>query len=378
MSTDPARIYFRIALPERLWWILAAHAILLFGIWSMQGILTDKEAMKYIGCARDVLAGDLGGDLLHHYRLYATYILFLVPFVALGAPSLAVAAQIGLGILAAFTLRRCILQLCGTPVQADLVFALFLLAYPIQIWTLALYSESFFVSLSVLLLGEALRTDRPLFRFVILAILLWFARPVGVLFMAPVLVWRMTVVSGQKRTRWIWVVSAVVLLAILYLPVLPSDQLQALAEGHVIGGFPLYPGDGAFFHGNTLVSVQARFVHDHGAGAWAGLVLQRLAWLFSLWRPYFSTSHNALTIPLLALYPLALFSIVRRWKTPFVQVLSAILLLNAIVVGLTFAEWNGRFLVPLLPVIMILAVLSFQAWTTHKAIKPGTEAGPGA
>ncbi|HQV38620.1 MAG: hypothetical protein IPL81_03370 [Flavobacteriales bacterium] len=363
MSTDPVRnpfrSRFRIALPQRLWWILAAHGLLLLGIWSIQGILTDKEALKYLGCASDVLGGDVTGDLLNRYRMYATYILFLVPFIAIGTPMLAVAVQIGVGIWAACTLRRCVLRLHGTPVQADLVFALFLLAYPIQIWTLALYSESFFVSLSVLFLGEALRIDRPLFRLLILAMLLSFARPVGILFTAPVLVWRVLENSGRTRTNWIWAMGAAVLLAILFLPVHALDQLRVVVEGHAIGGFPKYPNAGSLFHGGTLAAAQAQLIHDNGIGTWAGLVLERIMWLFSLWRPYFSNFHNALTVPFLVLYPLALLTVVRRWKIPFVQVLAVIVLLNGAVVGLTYAEWNGRFLVPLLPVIMLLAVLSF-------------------
>lgn len=371
MSTDtahdPFRSHFRIALPRRLWWILAAHALLLFGIWSLQGILTDKEALKYIGCAQDVLRGDLGGDLLQRYRLYATYILFLVPFVAIGIPTLAVVVQIGSGIWAAFTLRRCVLRLHGTPVQADLVLALFLLAYPIQIWTLALYSESFFVSLSILFLGEALRTDRTLFRLLILAMLLTFARPVGILFVAPVLVWRVMENSGKVRILWIWAAGTTLLLAILFLPVHGMDQLRVVVEGHTIGGFPEHPEDGSRFHGSTLADAQFQLIRDHGLGSWAGIVLQRIAWFFSLWRPYFSNFHNALALPFLVLYPFALVTLFRRWKkAPFVQVLTAILLLNAFVVGLTYAEWNGRFLVPLLPVIMLLAVLSVPAWKAQR------------
>ena len=251
--------------------------------------------------------------------------------------------------------------------QADLVFALFLLAYPIQTWTLALYSESFFVSLSILFLGEALRTDRTLFRLLMLAMLLTFARPVGILFVAPVLVWRLMENSGKVRILWIWATGTALLLAILFLPVHGLDQLRVVVEGHAIGGFPKYPEDGSLFHGSTLANAQAQLIRDHGLGSWVGIVLQRIAWFFSLWRPYFSNFHNALVLPFLVLYPFALLTLFRRWrKAPFVQVLTAILLLNAFVVGLTYSEWNGRFVVPLLPVIMLLAVLSVPVWKAQR------------
>jgi len=84
---------------------LGLHAVLLLSLSLHHGILADKEALKYIGCAEQVLHGDFH-DLFGNYVKYASYVVFLLPFLAIGAPELAIVAQIILGIAAAFALSR--------------------------------------------------------------------------------------------------------------------------------------------------------------------------------------------------------------------------------------------------------------------------------
>ena len=127
--------------------IIGLHLIFLAVIFLQQGILSDKEALKYLGCAEQVLNGD-PSDLLGNYLKYGAYVLFLLPFIALGIPWLSVIAQIVLGILAASALGRIAERITGHSVAGHLAMAMLLLCYPVQQWTLALYTESFFTSAS--------------------------------------------------------------------------------------------------------------------------------------------------------------------------------------------------------------------------------------
>ncbi|MCI1751328.1 MAG: hypothetical protein LKM36_00240 [Flavobacteriales bacterium] len=341
------------------WWIMAAHALLLLSIWWQHGVLMDKEALKYTGSAEQILQGDFSG--LVHYRLYSAFVLFLVPFLALGSPGAAVAAQVALGLAAAFALRRIVLALNGSTWQADIVFAAFLLLYPIQTWTLALYSESFFVSISVLFLAEALRPKIFWWRFIALAIVVLFARPVGVFFVAPLLAWAVSVQLGLKGGRLIWAAGFGVLLCVLFLPVLDPVLLGVVVEGHAIGGFPKYPGAGESFGRFSLASAELQLIADHGLGAWCVLVFKRIGWLLFAGRPYFSVLHNALMAPVALIYPFAMAALYRQWRNPAIQAMATMLLLNIAIVAFTFAEWNGRFLVPMLPVLIVLAALGLPA-----------------
>lgn len=338
---------------------MAAHALLLLSIWWQHGVLMDKEALKYTGSAEQILQGDFSG--LVHYRLYSAFVLFLVPFLALGSPGAAVAAQVALGLAAAFALRRIVLALNGSTWQADIVFAAFLLLYPIQTWTLALYSESFFVSVSVLFLSEALRPKIIWWRFGALAIVVLFARPVGVFFVAPLLAWAVSAQLGLKSGPLIWAVGFGVLLCVLFLPVLDPVLLGVVVEGHAIGGFPKYPGAGESFNGTSLASAELQLIADHGLGAWCVLVFKRIGWLLFAGRPYFSVLHNALMAPVALIYPFAMAALYRQWRNPAIQAMATMLLLNIAIVAFTFAEWNGRFLVPMLPVLIVLAALGLPA-----------------
>ncbi len=76
-----------------LWrWMIAAHLLFLFGIYHTQGIVLDKEDLKYSGGASDLLHGDLT-DLMGRYKLFSAYILFLVPFTALGSAAWAIGVE---------------------------------------------------------------------------------------------------------------------------------------------------------------------------------------------------------------------------------------------------------------------------------------------
>ncbi|MGV3638374.1 MAG: hypothetical protein ACO1NQ_12110, partial [Flavobacteriales bacterium] len=46
-----------LGMPQARWLIIGLHLVLLAVIGMHQGVLVDKEALKYSGCARDVLAG---------------------------------------------------------------------------------------------------------------------------------------------------------------------------------------------------------------------------------------------------------------------------------------------------------------------------------
>jgi len=63
------------------------------------------------------------------------------------------------------------------------------------------------------------------------------------------------------------------------------------------------------------------------------------------------------------LFALALVGWWRSRAHPITGLLAAILLLNTALIGFTYDEWNGRFLVPLWPVLLAWSVIG-----THELI----------
>jgi len=353
------------ALPWGVWGILALHLAFLSLLYLQQGIHDDKEALKYIGAAEDLLRGDTDG-LLDRYRLYTGYVLFLVPFVALGVAHWAVLAQIAIGIAAAFALKRMVGRAGATALVGHLAMAAYLLAFPIQQWTLSLYSEGLFTPLVVLFLARALHPDRQGAGLIVLAIATVLTRPTGLLFVLPALLLpdRRGISRIPIRLRWGLVAATVPLM--LFAPVLPQDQLAGMLQQPVVLGQPQRPEAAPDIGVRTLAHVQAEVIRTDGPMHWVRTMGGRVCSLYNPARPWFSTTHNAMVLPLLLLYPFAIVGLWSTRRSAIGRVCGAALALNTLLVALTYDEWGGRFLAPLLPVAILLAslglALSHRAW----------------
>jgi hypothetical protein len=73
-------------------------------------------------------------------------------------------------------------------------------------------------------------------------------------------------------------------------------------------------------------------------------------------RPFYSTFHNILIAFLeLPLYPFAMLGFYRLKNNQLMHIILITIVLHLMVIGLTFANWDGRFLVYILPLISIIA-----------------------
>lgn len=360
----PALLLRILGSPHSRWAIVGMHLLLLAALYMQHGIADDKEALKYIGCASAVLQGDFS-DLFGNYLKYGAYVLFLLPFVALGIPALAVVPQIILGILAAMALGRFVARItnasgrqAGKEVAGNLAMALLLFCYPVQQWSLALYTEAFFTSVSILFVERITRHQHPDAWTIFLALLTVFARPVGMLFVGPALLWKAAQHPAFAPTKaWLPAGYAAVLLLAISLPGIRAPQLEPIVEAHIIAGFPRDAGAMAQFHGSSILEAQRFLLERHGAVEWALLFLRRAASLPNLTRPYYSTAHNLLNGVWMLLYPLALWGLWRWRGEPTVRLVVAMLVLQVLLVGLTHDEWSGRFMVPLLPWVVACTAL---------------------
>lgn len=350
--------------------IIALHLLWLFALYVHQGILSDKEALKYLGCAGDVIQGDLT-DLLGNYLKYSGYVLFLVPFVALGVPPLAVLVQVVLGILSARALAGMVERTTGKPAHGTLAMAIFLFCYPVQVWTLALYTESFYTSMALLFLDRVTRQRVPVGQTILLGALTLITRPVGMFVVGPVLIMnRFAGLPNVMARKLRWPLYACVLLLAIGLPGIPRPQLEPIVDAHIIAGVPEGPSVMEGFHGSSIGAAQWSLMERMGFSEWTGLFLRRVASLLTPVRPYYSMLHNLLAGPVVLLYPFAVLGFARWGRIRMGEILSVVLTLNVFLVGLTHDEWSGRFLAPLLPLIIAMAVMGLTKPTDRDPINP--------
>ncbi|MBK8341676.1 MAG: hypothetical protein IPK99_17620 [Flavobacteriales bacterium] len=266
---------------------LVAHFLFLFALYRTQGIITDLEAEKYIGAAADLLHGN-SHDLLHRYPGYGMYVLFLVPFTVLGDVRLAITAQILLGLWAAWALRSLVLRLTGSKAWAQLGGALLLLSYVVQSWTLTLFSEPLISALGIVLIERA---TRPGGRFPLTALLLMpvvlFARPIGILFVAPVAAYLL--LRHRTAPGWVLPAGAIALFVLqLFLPMDRETVIVPIVQGEVVYGFPQWLGAAENFDGRTIAGAQMELIQQHGIWVACKLAVQKAFTFFHLTRPFFS------------------------------------------------------------------------------------------
>lgn len=342
----------------RTWLPLAAFGAVLALLWYVQGPLTDKEALKYTGCARDLLQGNTT-DLIGNYKGFAAYVLFLCPFIAGGLPMGAMVAQVVLGAFAIRALGAWVKRISASEQASFLAMMLASICLPWQQWTLALYSESFFTSVLVIFLERITRAGRLSAMEVLLAVVLLFARPVGLLFVGPALIWKAGASGTHQLPRWAMKLGyALVLVVAITLPGIPRDQITPIVEAHVICGTPERPGAMEGFTGSSIVAAQGHLFAAEPTRYVIGLFLRRIGSLFTLPRPYYSTGHNLFLSLYYALFILTIIGLWSYASDRVVRLILTMLMIYSIFIGLAHDEWSGRFLVPLWPLIITLAGLA--------------------
>ncbi|HQV75978.1 MAG: hypothetical protein KBA60_09425 [Flavobacteriales bacterium] len=356
---QPSQAFALLARPAARWVIIGLHLVLLLVLVLHFEVLVDKEALKYVGCAQEVLEGEYA-DLTGNYLKYGSYILFLVPFVAIGAPWLAFFAQLALGVLAALAMGKMVRRSSGSKRVGNLSMAVLLLCWPVQFWVLALYTESFFTSMVILFMERVTREGKAGPLVYLLGLITVFARPVGVLFVGPALLWSWTKDLSPVVRRYVRVGgSFAILFFAITIPHIERAQLSPIVEGQVIAGLPEGSPDMAQFTGTTIANAQLYFIRNHSVGETLFLAVRRVFSLYSFHRSWYSILHNVVSSVWYLLYPVALFGLWRGWKEGALRLVALVLLVNTILIGLTHDEWSGRFLVPLVPWVIYLAANAF-------------------
>lgn len=327
--------------------------------WAARGVLADKEALKYTGCAADLLHGNTT-DLFGNYKGFASYVLFLVPFMAVGAPQLAVGAQMILALFALRALGALARRISGSARAEFVAMLMGAVCIPWQQWTIALYSESFFTNMLLLFLERITRTTRPDGGLIALALVLLCARPVGLLFVGPALLWKLNAGRTVPLPSWsMFLGHAAVLVLAIALPGIPRDQMTPIVEGHVICGFPERPGAMEGFTGSSILRAQTHLFATEPVGYAVGLFFRRVLSLFTLPRPYYSSGHNVFLALHYAFFVLAFIGVRRFFADRIVRLVLATALCYTMLIGLAHDEWSGRFLVPLWPLLTLFAGISF-------------------
>jgi 4-amino-4-deoxy-L-arabinose transferase-like glycosyltransferase len=332
------------------------------------GIRPAGDTDRYLGAAEVLLSGNLptGGKAMS----YLAYDSFVAIILGLGwGQTGVIIVQIIFSGIAAYTL-----YLLGTHLydwRAGFVAAFLFVGFPdLQKWNFYILTESLFISTLILSCYVILaRTGWQRIVYggllVLLASLLrpnGFIVPLALSLSVLVYLW----MNGKRHlVIGIAVMSLIALsLASIWIGGMLSKEhiLNHYIEGTIIWGH----ADSAISMPGQIpecVFVKGNAIYEIGCFALAKpwyflkLVAMKLFYFFLLARPYYSSPHNLLIILfLLPVYALAIISCYRtskqfvKWAFPAMIIFSQLL-----VVSFTFADWDSRHLLVVLPLIILFA-----------------------
>lgn len=221
-------------------------------------------------------------------------------------------------------------------------------------WHAYVLTESLFVSWSVLLVWAAHRYVEERDRQWLLLVGVAGAasattRPNGLLVLAVTLGW--VVLQREKRggLRLAWLAAVVVGVGALAHPTLRTGVSHSAPAAMMRGGYVLWLQD-VWRHtmptaptaGDSLGDLTA-YVAAHPIAA-ASLALHRIGAALVQARPYYPALRNvSLVVSVAVIYGTALVGVVVAWQRPLTRLLAAQIAVQLLFVGVTFADYDGRF-----------------------------------
>jgi hypothetical protein len=188
-------------------------------------------------------------------------------------------------------------------------------------------------------------------------------RPNGWVLIPVALVFWIVRAPWRRRARWAAVatLAAASAAAVLSLPaarrgIESQGPVQSLRKGEVVWGFTGWrvPMPAAAAPRDDLAAGLA-YVARHPLPT-VRLAASRVAAEMAHVRPFYSWPHNAAVAVFLAvMYPLALIGFVRHRREPFTTLAAAVIAAHLAIVAATFADWDGRFLLYVLPLFLLMA-----------------------
>lgn len=350
-------------------------------LYARIGVFTNLEAEKYINEGNLLFTS---GHLSEPKYIFYLPVILLVYICQLFSISIyfIVMVQVFLSWIAMCCFYRLGLRLTNIRV-AFISSLLLILFFPLQAWNFYLYSDSIFISLSIIYVYTICiykdQSFKSYFLILLFLIILTFSRPNGMLFILPTIVYFLF--RKQSKTQ---LISALVLCAALifslYFLIFVAftgggelDILKPYVEEHIICFVPQKPEGANISIVKTSNPVNDLFYYIlHNPSHFLGLMLRKLFSFFNLTRPYYSQLHNIyLAIVILPTYLFALIGAfkLRKVAGDMAIFILALLILYPLAVTFQCDDWHSRFTMSVFPYLILLGCLGGEALLNKKSKK---------
>ncbi len=351
--------------------LCALWVIVQIGLYMQMGFRDGGDSVRYYQAAEIILSGSWPGGKA---ASYLGYNLFVTPFLALGLNRFTIGlSQVLLTALAALCLYKTGERIFSK--RVGLVATLLYVAYPdIHYWSFIILSESLYTSMMIVSLFLLVTRESRL-QLVMALIAIVFTctiRPHGVGFAMAIVFYFVYRLWEQRNTA---ILVFLALTSALALPVAWTvvgemagyDLVAYYTDGTVVWHFdrlslavPREAQVAVMEVEHPIAKILALVIAS--PSYFLQLMGAKLFYCFLHIRPYFSMVHNAMS--LLFLIPTYIFALWSLVHVPARQcsdkvLLIAIVVTQALIVSVTYADWDGRFIIPILPPILLLAAAGF-------------------
>jgi len=345
------------------------------------GVKLGNDSYFYLRESKNILNGEAS---ILDYKSKFGYILFLIPFLYFDLPLICVVfLQILLTAISAWCLFK-ITSKYFCKLSGIICVALFLFYFPLQIRNFYILTEMLFIDISIILiylLSYFKRAYLPLIFLLIAALIS--IRPNGILFLFSILI--SVFIFLYRYKKYLYLLGYLVVSIILIFPIInllnsymtDLNLINSLNSRGIIWGW-------SFEHNqiceNTGVPcLEIEFINNNYQNnifdilrfisinfiEFFKIFFLKAFWLILRARPYYSDLHNYYILFFdLILYIGLIYGLVKRPKNNFsVNVILFFIFFSICLVGLTFADWSGRFSLYFLPLIMIFSSYGILIFT---------------
>lgn len=373
--------FFRTILGKSHRWLLCIiWLIIQISLLRFYGVKIVNDSGRYVEYAQNIAT--YGYFETGHNLRYVGYCLFISSVFWLGGSVTSlIITQIVLSGLAAIALYAITRQLSGSTSTAALATWLFILWPDIQYWNCFVLTESFFTSFLLFSFAAVVLSQHWWQRLLAVFILFFTAtiRPNGFIVVIAAIGY-VTVQWGKwmrrhhpdKMKGTFALLLLLVLLGVYWL--LDSYLLQTFGilgvyeNGWIIygwDGFVVLP-DKPLVIADDEASPIRRLVTLIGQHPFYFVKIFFLKVLFYVGylKPYYSVFHNVVIVLFIyPLYYLAGKALMGKKLTSSVKVyLLTIMALHVVMIALTYEDWDCRFLIPVLPLLLIISSVQLTHW----------------
>lgn len=344
------------------------HIVLFFHF----GIVTGFESRKYIEQADHLLQN--GTYASPNFLFYSTEILLIAATKKWQVGYwLVVAVQLLFNLFSTYAFYKTVVRFTNRSLVAFFFTLAFVGMFYYQLYNVHLFTESLYFSFSVIFFWGLVRVQKlsPLAVGGILfgLTLLYLTRPVGIFFIPATFIY-ILFRFYSRLARLLLFIAGMAVLGLFYFLLNKSlnaggefDFLLPYLDERVICGVPTIWPPHQIATPVEKDSVEGLFyIITHYWPLFLSLSVKRLLAFFGVLRSYYSLPHNVfIGFYFYSVYVLA-FAGIRNWtspRKPCVFFCVCLVFLTALTSALSCDEWHNRFILAVLPFLLLLASLIF-------------------